>query len=98
MTLVWLFAVAACTSTAWAFAQWQHGRALAKRLEEMRAALEGGAEQLRRSREDVYVLEALMIERGYIARGEVDGARERLLDKPMGQLQLAPLEPRGSVH
>lgn len=92
------FAIAACASSAWAFAQFSRTRALAIRLASSELAIKGVTEQLQRSCEDTYVLKALLVERGVIAQNDLDRARERLVDSPSRQRHSLPAETRGSVH
>lgn len=98
MLLVWIFAIAACTSTAWAFAQFQRTRELSKQLEASRLNAQGITEQLQRNCEDTFVLKALLVERGIIAQNDIDRARERLVDSPARQRHSLPVETRGSIH
>lgn len=98
MVLVWVFAIAACTSTAWAFAQFQRTRELDQRLVAAQLASDGIKEQLQRNCEDTYVLRALLVERGFMAQNDIDLARERLVDSPARQRHSLPVETRGSIH
>jgi hypothetical protein len=95
---MWAFAIAACTSTAWAFAQFQRTRDLARQLQAAREKAHGITEQLQRNCEDTYVLRALLVERGYVAQDDIDSARERLVDSPARQRHSLPVETRGSIH
>ncbi len=82
-----LLAIAAAVVLCIAFGAREHQlarerAAQAAAIEGLRAALEAMRGQLRRSQEDVYVFQTLLVERNLFDEGELARARLRLIEAP----------------